>query len=323
MVVAPSFPVLQDCDVFAIPGAWSAMTQTLLTMRRPGIGDAARPAIDCALWVLKARILDVALVTLLDRKHAALPTYGSDGLTSYPRDPRVDARRHWARRVLPVLKMKRGRVPEPDVARMAAVRDAIGLATALFVDADGAYGRKPVPDGVMAFVKPRRSGPEEPVSSEDLAGLRLVSDRAPPGPDVRAGEYAYDLFAARRLTGPMPRNVLQADVTRGDDVSGFLRRDALCQAHCVPFSSHTPPAIHWPICVAGPRIRHGQYFPDSTLIESVIFDQSLPPDADLLVSDLLRSGPGWEVKETREPMSFPDHLPETTRVHRPRLSAET
>ena len=35
---------------------------------------------------------------------------------------------------------------------------------------------------------------EEPVSSDDLEGLRLLRDRAPAGMDIAAGEYGFDLL---------------------------------------------------------------------------------------------------------------------------------
>jgi L-alanine-DL-glutamate epimerase-like enolase superfamily enzyme len=34
---------------------------------------------------------------------------------------------------------------------------------------------------------------EQPVSSDDLDGLRMLRDRAPAGMDIAAGEYGYDL----------------------------------------------------------------------------------------------------------------------------------
>jgi L-alanine-DL-glutamate epimerase-like enolase superfamily enzyme len=40
---------------------------------------------------------------------------------------------------------------------------------------------------------------EEPVSSDDLEGLRLLRDRAPAGMDIAAGEYGYDLWYFRRM----------------------------------------------------------------------------------------------------------------------------
>jgi L-alanine-DL-glutamate epimerase-like enolase superfamily enzyme len=292
------FPILRGRDAFDISGAWFAMAQALRNIGRPGIGGAALSAVDCALWDLKARILGVPLATLLGRKHVALPAYGSGGFTSYSRDQLVDQLRHWAEQGLPAVKMKVGRAPEHDVARVAAARDAIGPATALFVDANGAYSRKQALQFAMAFGKQEVSWFEEPVSSDDLAGLRLIGDRAPPGMDVSAGEYVYDLFGARRLVESARIDVLQADITRCGGVSEFLRLDALCQAHCLPFSSHTAPAIHLPVCAACQQIRHMEYFHDHVRIEHMLFDGAPTPDGGLLTPDLSRPGLGLEVKET-------------------------
>jgi len=43
-------------------------------------------AVDAALWDLKARLFDVALVTLLGAARKAAPIYGSGGFTSYSRE---------------------------------------------------------------------------------------------------------------------------------------------------------------------------------------------------------------------------------------------
>jgi hypothetical protein len=42
-------------------------------------------------------------------------------------------------------------------------------------------------------------GIAEPVSSDDLDGLRLLRDHAPAGMEVTAGEYGYPLFYLERL----------------------------------------------------------------------------------------------------------------------------
>ena len=63
---------------------------------------------------------------------------------------------------------------------------------------------------------------EEPVSSDDLDGLRLLRDRAPAGMDIAAGEYGYDLFYFRRMLEAGAVDVLQADATRCGGITGFL-----------------------------------------------------------------------------------------------------
>jgi L-alanine-DL-glutamate epimerase-like enolase superfamily enzyme len=75
---------------------------------------------------------------------------------------------------------------------------------------------------------------EEPVSSDDLAGLRLVRDGAPGGMEIAAGEYGYDSGYFRRMLASGAVDVLQADATRCGGITGFLQVAALCEAHHVP-----------------------------------------------------------------------------------------
>ena len=134
------------------------------------------------------------------------------------------------------------------------------------------------------------------MSSDDLEGLRLLSAQAPAPMDVSAGEYIYDLFSARRLIEEAHINVLQADVTRCGGVSEYLRIDALCQAHCLPLSSHTAPALHLPVCAALKQIRHMEYFHDHVRIEGMLFEGAVKPVDGTLTPDVSRPGLGLSLK---------------------------
>ena len=94
---------------------------------------------------------------------------------------------------------------------------------------------------------------EEPVSSDDLEGLRLMRDRAPPGMDISAGEYGYDSGYFRRMLQAGAVDVLQADATRCAGITGFMQAAALCQAFHLPLSSHCAPSIHVHPCCAQRR----------------------------------------------------------------------
>jgi L-alanine-DL-glutamate epimerase-like enolase superfamily enzyme len=67
------------------------------------------------------------------------------------------------------------------VERVGAAREAIGARAELFVDANGAYSRKEASKKAAAFSDFGVTWFEEPVSSDDLEGLRLLRDRAPAG----------------------------------------------------------------------------------------------------------------------------------------------
>ena len=59
------------------------MVAAIRNLGRPGISSMAIAAVDNALWDLKARILDLPLVSLLGQVRTAVPIYGSGGFTSY------------------------------------------------------------------------------------------------------------------------------------------------------------------------------------------------------------------------------------------------
>ena len=108
---------------------------------------------------------------------------------------------------------------------------AIGADAELFVDANGAYSRKQALAFAETFTEYGVSWFEEPVSSDDLDGLRLIRDRAPAGMEITAGEYGYDLFYFRRMLDAGAVDVLQADATRCAGITGLLaRRRALRSA---------------------------------------------------------------------------------------------
>lgn len=67
-------------------------------------------------------------------------------------------------------------------------------------------------------------------------------------------------------------DVQQADITRCGGVTGFLQVAALCQAHSVPLSDHTAPALHTHVACAVPLFKSIEYFHDHVRIEQMFFD---------------------------------------------------
>jgi L-alanine-DL-glutamate epimerase-like enolase superfamily enzyme len=137
---------------------------------------------------------------------------------------------------------------------------------------------------------------EEPVSSDDREGLRLLRDRAPASMDIAAGEYGYDSWYFRRMLQAGAVDVLQADATRCAGITGFMQAAALCQAFQVPFSGHCAPSIHAHPACASPPLRHIEYFHDHVRIESMLFDGALAAKDGALHPDLSRPGLGLQFK---------------------------
>ncbi|NTU78018.1 MAG: mandelate racemase [Chloroflexales bacterium] len=288
--------VVRGHDAMAVPEAWAAMVHAVRNVGRPGIASSAIAAVDTALWDLKARLLSMPLVDLLGVAQTAMPIYGSGGFTSYTEGELRAQLGGWAEQGLAMVKMKVGREPGQDPARVRAARDVIGPAVALFVDANGAYTRKQALALAGRFAEADVTWFEEPVSSDDLAGLRLLRDQGPPGMAIAAGEYGYDLPAFRRLLEAGAVDVLQADATRCAGISEFLRVGALCAAHIVPLSAHTAPALHLHPCCALAIACHIEYFHDHARIERMLFDGTVEPADGMLRPDRSRPGMGLELK---------------------------
>ena len=276
--------------------SWNAMVARTRNLGRPGIVSMAISAVDIALWDLKARLLDLPLLTLLGGVRDSVPVYGSGGFTSYSDKQLQDQMAGWVEQGITRVKMKIGRDAKADIGRVAAARDAIGPKTELFVDANGAYSRKQALEQAEKFAGLNVSWFEEPVSSDDLAGLRLLRDRAPAGMEIAAGEYGYDSGYFLRMLAAGAVDVLQADATRCGGITGFLQAAALCEAHHIPLSAHTAPSIHTFLGCALTRLRHLEYFHDHVRIENMFFDGVRSPINGELAPDLSRPGMGIELK---------------------------
>jgi L-alanine-DL-glutamate epimerase-like enolase superfamily enzyme len=137
---------------------------------------------------------------------------------------------------------------------------------------------------------------EEPVSSDDLAGLRLLRDNAPAGVQIAAGEYGYDAVYFQRMLEAGAVDVLQADVTRCAGITELLRVDALCRARSMPLSLHCGPAMHLHPGLALGQLVHLEYFHDHVRIEQLLFDGVAAPRAGALFPALDRPGNGLELK---------------------------
>src|SRR5579885_1836706 len=185
--------VIESRDAMDIEGAWSAMLARIRNLGRPGIASMAIAAVDNALWDLKARLLNLPLVILLGAVRDGIPAYGSGGFTSYSIPQLQKQLGGWIAEGMTRVKMKIGRNPDQDIARVRAAREAIGPDAELFVDANGAYNRKQALGMAEAFEEFGVTWFEEPVSSDDLEGLHLLRDRGPGGMAIAAGEYGYDL----------------------------------------------------------------------------------------------------------------------------------
>lgn len=289
--------VVRGRAVTDIAATWLAMTAAIRNAGRPGLGMMAVSAVDTALWDLKARLVGVPVVDLLGAAHEAVPVYGSGGFCSYSLDRIQDQLGGWVVAGIPRVKMKTSRHPDEDPARLDAARKAIGDHTELFVDANGALGRKQALDWAHRFRNEwGASWFEEPVSSADIEGLRLLRDRGPGGLDIAAGEYASVPDDFHRLLAGGAVDCLQADVTRCGGFTGLLQVGGLATGFGIDVSGHCAPALSVHGLAAVHQLRHLEYFHDHVRIERLLFEGTLEPSGGCLRPDRSTPGLGLELK---------------------------
>jgi L-alanine-DL-glutamate epimerase-like enolase superfamily enzyme len=288
--------VVRGRNAFDIPGAWAAMVHSIRNLGRPGIASMAISGVDVALWDLKAKLLDLPLCKLLGQARDAVPVYGSGGFTSYSLEQLQRQLGDWAAQGIPRVKMKIGTHPADDLDRVCAAREAIGPECQLYVDANGAYTRKQALQQAEAFSALGVVWFEEPVSADDLEGLRLIRDRAPVGMNIAAGEYGYDLWYFHRMLEAGAVDVQQADGSRCGGITGFLRVGSLVESRSLQVSAHCAPSLHLHACCAVPNLWPIEFFHDHARIERMLFDGAVSPVDGTLHPDLSRPGIGLEFK---------------------------
>ena len=263
-----------------VGGAFEGMVKAVRNAGRPGAVGYAISAVDTALWDLKARLLGLPLYRLLGAVRDQVPVYGSGGFTSYDEGQLRTQLAGWVSgQDIPRVKIKIGESWGTEVARdltrMTQARETVGPDVELFVDANGGYTRKQAIRVARAAAELDIRWFEEPVSSDDLAGLREVRDAVIP--EVTAGEYGYDLTYFRRMCGAAAVDCVQADVSRCGGITEWLRVAAIAAAHNLEISGHCTPHLHVHAAMATPNLRHLEWFHDHVRIEQMFFDGALDP----------------------------------------------
>lgn len=277
-------------DPMSPEAAWSEMIAKVRNLGRRGVAAMAISAVDAALWDWKCKLLDVPLTKLLGQVRDAAPVYNSAGFTSWSIDELQAQFAGWKR-----VKMKVGRDWRADRERVTAARDAIGPDAELFVDANGAYTRKLALWQAEVFAEDGVTWFEEPVSSDDLEGLRFIRERT--AIEIAAGEYGYELQYFDTMLAAGAVDVLQADATRCTGITGFIKTSALCESRSIPLSAHCAPSLHAHLGCSLLPLRHIEYFFDHVRIESQLFDGFLEATDGVVRPDLSRPGIGVELKK--------------------------
>jgi L-alanine-DL-glutamate epimerase-like enolase superfamily enzyme len=282
-----------------VAGSNEAMCRAVRNIGREGIAATAISAVDIALWDLKARLLACPVSRLIGMARDSVPVYGSGGFTSYDDARTREQLSGWVDgQGIPRVKIKIGESwghdERRDLHRVELARAVIGQDTELYVDANGGYGAGQAVRMADLMADYDVTWFEEPVSSNDTAGLAAV--RGQVQPDVAAGEYSWTLADSARLLGAAAVDCLQLDVTRCGGITGFLAGASLAASYNVQVSGHCAPNLHAHVAGCVPNLRHVEYFHDHQRIERLLFDGTLDPEGGQMTPDPGRCGLGLALR---------------------------
>jgi L-alanine-DL-glutamate epimerase-like enolase superfamily enzyme len=265
-------PLLLGDDPRRVGACRDKVARAVRNLHPGGLAGMAVSAIDLALWDLSAKLHQTPLAMMLGPCREAVPVYGSGGFTHQDDDRLRGQLGGWAGEGMTAVKMKVGSDPGRDPERVRVAREAIGPEADLFVDANGAYDTRQALRLAFDFAEAGVTLFEEPVSSDDLAGLRFLREHGPAGVRIAAGEYCDSLEAAARMLDAQAVDVLQIDITRCGGLTVFMEIGALCRARHVPLFAHCGPAFHLAPALALPAFGMLEGFHDHFRIERMLLD---------------------------------------------------
>nr|WP_274638465.1 enolase C-terminal domain-like protein [Microbacterium bovistercoris] len=292
-------PLVVGCSALETGRCFQSMVAAVRNSGRQGAIGYAVSAVDTALWDLQARLLGVPLHRLLGAVRDTVPVYGSGGFTTYSDRQLAEQLGRWVHdQGIPRVKIKIGQswgtdVPR-DLERTRRAREVIGPDAELYVDANGGYTRKQAIRLAHAAADLDVRWFEEPVSSDDLDGLREVRDAVEA--DVAAGEYGFDLVYFHRMCQAQAVDCLQIDASRCGGITEWLRASAVAAAYGLDVSAHCSPHLHAHVAAATLNLRHLEWFHDHVRIETRFFDGALDPRGGTLRLDDSAPGTGLTLR---------------------------
>ncbi|HEY1609908.1 MAG TPA: mandelate racemase/muconate lactonizing enzyme family protein [Paraburkholderia sp.] len=202
-----------------------------------GVSIIGLAAIDNALWDLRGKAAGLNVAHLIGACRAAVPCYASGGLwLSGSIDDLQKQASRFVNRGFRAMKTRVGpREPERMIARVRAIREAVGPDVALMVDANHCFN---VPQAINIGRELEKLGVhwfEEPISPEDLDGYVEVSRRLDMA--VAGGENEFTKFGFRRIIEKRAMDVVQPDVCAAGGITECKKIATLAQAssiQCVP-----------------------------------------------------------------------------------------
>ncbi len=244
-------PLLIGQDPLLIEGLWQKMFARTRQYGRRGVVMQAISGVDIALWDIAGKVAKLPVYKLLGACRDRVEAYASGGFYQEGKsasDLAGEAEAYRARG-FKGMKMKIGRnpstqthlrelignaafcevEPEEDLARVAAVRQALGPHAKLMVDVNCAWSPAMAIEMGRAMEPHKLYWIEEPVATDDIEGSAAVA--AALATPIAGYETELGLYGFRELIGRGAVDIVQPDLAWSGGFSECRRIAAYAQAH--------------------------------------------------------------------------------------------
>lgn len=264
---------------------------------RGGLAARAISAIDIAVWDAIGKESGRSLHQMLGGHRDRVPAYMAGGY--YGEGKGLEALQlEVAAKVSAgtrAIKMKIGAASQAeDLARIDAVRDAIGPEVALLVDANNAYSRIDALAMARALEERAIYWFEEPLSPDDVSGAAELAKRI--DVPIALGENEYSLPGMRAILSAGAADILNADAQVLGGITPWQKCAHLAAASHIPVAPHGDQEIHVHLVAAVPNGLIVEYY-DASLnaLKDAMFRDQLSLNSDGTITPPSRPGHGFEL----------------------------
>ena len=254
-------------------------------------------AIDLALWDVRCQKAGEPLWRLAGGAQKRLPLYSTEGgWLNFTIEELVDGALQAKEQGFLGCKPKVGKPSAAeDVARLQAVREAVGPDFAVMVDANQAFTVSEAIRRARLFEPLDLAWFEEPMPAEDLRGhMRLSSSTSLP---VAVGESIYHASHFREYLANDACSIVQVDVARIGGITPWLKVAHMAESFNISVCPHYLMEIHVSLCAAVPNAQWVEYIPQLTDLTTAAMrigdGHAYPPEAPGL-------GIAWDMSVIKE-----------------------
>lgn len=275
-------PRLVGRDALEIERLWKDLFFHTHATAVGAITSLALAAIDTALWDARCRRNGLPLWKAAGGAQPRVPVYTTEGgWLHHPAQQLVDESVAAKAAGFRGAKLKVGKPAiAEDVARLTAVRRAVGDEFELMIDANQAFTVGEARRRAQAFADLALAWFEEPLPAEDISGHVELAAAAPM--PVAVGESLYHPSHFREYLERRACSVVQVDCARIGGITPWLKVAHLAEAFNVAVCPHFLMELHVSLTAAVPNGAWVEYIPqlDPIATSRLVIDDgcAIPPE---------------------------------------------